>query len=117
MVDRWGRPRFDDEPIPPVTFPKILDLAQYPNVYIKVSGEYAFSKEPYPYGDLRTIVEHVHQVYGPKRMMWCSDFPWIAEEPGYRQLVELMHHHLPSIPRHEMDMIMGGNALKIWFQR
>lgn len=114
-VDRWGRPRFDDEPIPPATYPEILGLATYPNVYIKVSGEDAFSKEPYPYEDMRPMVEQVYRAYGPERMMWCSDFPWIVEEPGYGPLAELMDHHLPGLPRYERDMILGGTALGIWF--
>ena len=117
VSDRWGRPRFDDEPIPPPTYPQILDLAQYPNVYIKVSGEYAFSKEPYPYTDMKPMVEQVYRAYGPERMMWCTDFPWIVEEPGYGNLVALLDRHLPTLPEQEKAMIMGGTALKIWFKQ
>jgi predicted TIM-barrel fold metal-dependent hydrolase len=115
--DRWGRPRFEDEPLPPLTYPQILDLARYPNVYVKVSGEYAFSKMPYPYEDMVPLVERIYEAYGPERMMWCSDFPWIVERPGYQRLVDLIDHHLPSIPKQERERIMGGNALRIWFKR
>jgi len=117
VPDRRGRPRFEDEPIPPSTHPRILDLAKYPNVYVKVSGEYAFSKVAYPHGDIKPMVEQIYEAYGAERMMWCTDFPWIVEVPGYRKLVELIDHHLPSISRNAKDMIMGGNALKIWFKR
>ncbi len=117
VPDRWGRPRFDDEPLPTSTFPKILELAQYPNVYIKVSGEYAFSKEPYPYADMKPMVEQVYQAYGADRMMWCTDAPWIFEEPGYAELVGIIDHHLPALSSEEKEMIMGGTALKIWFKR
>lgn len=116
-VDRWQRPRFDDEPIPPVGYAQILELAQYPNVYIKISGEYAFSKQPYPYADMRSMVEQVYRAYGAERLMWCSDFPWIVEEPGYGRLATLIDHHLPLLSRQEREQIMGGNALKIWFRR
>jgi predicted TIM-barrel fold metal-dependent hydrolase len=115
--DRWGRPRFDDESIPPPTYPRILDLARYPNVHVKVSGEYAFSKEPYPYRDARPMVEQIYGAYGAERMMWCSDFPWIIEEPGYRKLVALLDHHLPHLAEGEKALIAGGNALAVWFGR
>jgi predicted TIM-barrel fold metal-dependent hydrolase len=115
--DRWGRPRFDEEPIPPPMYPRILDLARYPNVYVKVSGEYAFSKEPYPYADMRPMVERIYHVYGAERMMWCSDFPWIVEEPGYRRLVALLDRHLPHLTEGEKAQIAGGNALEVWFGR
>ena len=116
-VDRWGRPRFDDEPLPPATYPRILDMARFPNVYIKVSGEYAFSKKPWPYEDMKSMVEQIYQAYGPDRMMWCTDSPWILEEPGYQKLVDLPDLHLPSISKSEKDKIMGGTALKIWFKK
>ena len=116
-VDRWGRPRFDDEPLPPATYPRILDMARFPNVYIKVSGEYAFSKKPWPYEDMKPMVEQIYQAYGPDRMMWCTDSPWILEEPGYQKLVDLPDLHLPSISKSEKDKIMGGTALKIWFKK
>lgn len=117
VPDRWRRPRFDDEPIPPANYPQIVDLAKYPNVYIKVSGEYAFSKIPCPYEDMKPMVNQIYQVYGPERMMWGTDFPWIAEKPSYQRLVGQIDHHLPTIPKHEKEMIMGGNALKIWFKK
>ena len=115
-VDRWGRPRFDDEPLPPATYPQILALARFPNLCVKVSGEYAFSKVPYPYGDMQSMVAQVYQAYGPERMMWCSDFPWIVEEPGYGRLANLLDHHLPGLTATEREAIMGGNAMRVWFK-
>jgi L-fuconolactonase len=115
VPDRWGRPRFDEEPIPPPAYPRVLDLARYPNVYVKVSGEYAFSREAYPYRDLRPLVEQVYRAYGAGRMMWGTDFPWIREEPGYRRQVALLDHHLPLLSAGEKARIMGGNALEVWF--
>ena len=114
-VDRWGRPWFPDEPTPPPTHARVLELAQYPNVYVKVSGEYAFSKRPYPYEDMTPVVEQVYRAYGPERMMWCTDFPWIVEEPGYEKLADLLDIHLPALTPSERELIMGGNALEVWF--
>lgn len=115
--DRWGRPRFEKEPIPPRTYAQVLGLAHYPKVYVKVSGEYAFSKQSYPYRDIQPLVEQVYRAYGPERMMWCTDFPWIVQMPGYRRLVALIDHHLPTLSTSEKEAIMGGNALKMWFKK
>jgi predicted TIM-barrel fold metal-dependent hydrolase len=117
FVDRWGRPRSDDEPLPPAAFPRILAMARFPNVYIKVSGEYAVSKGPWPYADMKPMVEQIYRAYGPERMMWCTDSPWILEEPGYQKLVDLLDGHLPSLSQEEKDQIMGGTALGIWFKK
>ena len=115
VPDRWRRPRFDDEVLPPANYPQVMELAKFPNIHIKVSGEYAFSKEPYPYGDMKPMVEQVYRIFGAGRMMWCSDFPWIVEEPGYGKLAVLLDVHLPELSAEEKGMIMGGNGLKVWF--
>lgn len=117
FVDRWGRPRQDDEPIPPREYARILALARYPRVYVKVSGEYAVSRLPWPYADLRPMVEQVYRAFGAARLMWCTDAPWILEEPGYQKLVDLLDRHLPDLAREERDRIMGGTALDLWFRR
>ena len=116
-TDRWGRPRFDLEPLPPVTYPRMLNLARFSNVYVKISGEYAFSKVPWPYEDMRPMVQQVFEAFGPDRMMWCSDSPWILEEPGYQKVVNLIDVHLPNLSKTDKDLIMGGTALKIWFKK
>ncbi|HJP31054.1 MAG TPA: amidohydrolase family protein [Candidatus Latescibacteria bacterium] len=117
VPDAWVRPRFEQEPLPPATYEQILGLARYDNVHVKVSGEYAFSKAAYPYADMKPMVERVYETFGPERMMWCTDFPWIVAEPGYGRLAQMIDHHLPGIPTREREMMMGGNALGIWFRR
>ena len=85
--------------------------------YRKVSGEYAVSRMPWPYADTRPLVEQIYRTYGPRRMMWCTDSPWILPEPGYQKLVDLLDFHLPALSPEERDQIMGGTALGIWFRR
>jgi predicted TIM-barrel fold metal-dependent hydrolase len=115
VADRWGRPRFDNQPIPPPDYECILSLARYPNVYVKISGEYAFSGAHFPFDDLRPLAERLYRSFGADRLMWGSDFPWILENPGYGRLAELIDRHLPSIGAGERDKIMGGNAAGVWF--
>jgi len=115
VVDHWVRPHFDDEPIPPATYQEVMALSRYPNVYVKLSGEYAFSRMPYPFSDMRPMVEQAYRAFGADRLMWCSDFPWVCEEPGYARLAGLIDHHLPLVSREEKALMMGGNALRVWF--
>lgn len=114
-VDDRGRPWFD-EPMPPPDYPAVLALARYPNVYVKLSGEYAFSRQPYPYGDLQPVVRRVYEAFGPGRMMWATDFPWIVPDPGYGRLAGLVDRHLPDRPEGERDLICGGTAMQVWFR-
>ena len=108
-VDEHGRPRFGVA-LPPSSLDTVVGLARHPNVYVHMSGQYAFSQSPYPYSDLRPVVEHVYRSFGAGRMMWASDYPWIERVPGYVEILELVDHQLPAITVDERLAIRGGTA-------
>jgi L-fuconolactonase len=111
--DEYGRPRIPTE-LPPPTLPTVLDLARHANVHVMVSGQYAFSKEPYPYPDLTEVIRAVYEAYGADRLLWASDYPWIAEEPGYEAQLQLVDHYLPDLTSQERAAIMGGTAARLF---
>jgi predicted TIM-barrel fold metal-dependent hydrolase len=108
-VDDHGRPRFDVS-LPPDSLETVLSLARHPNVFVHMSGQYAFTQTPYPYLDLVPVVDRVHLAFGAQRMMWASDYPWIDSEPGYSEMLALVDHHLPEIDPDERRAIRGGTA-------
>jgi predicted TIM-barrel fold metal-dependent hydrolase len=112
-VDEHGRPSFDVS-LPPDSLETIVGLARHPNVYVKMSGQYAFTHQPYPYLDLLPVVERVYQAFGAERMMWASDYPWISPEPGYSEMLALVDHHLPGINADERLAIRGGTAARLF---
>jgi L-fuconolactonase len=111
-VDEHGRPHIPTE-LPPPTLPAVLGLARFANVHVMVSGQYAFSREPYPHRDLEPVVRAVYRAYGADRLLWASDFPWILEEPGYSAQLALVDELLPDISPSERAAILGGTALKL----
>lgn len=108
-VDEHGRPHFDVA-LPPKSLETVARLARHPNVYVHMSGQYAFTRTAYPYADLRPVVERVYRAFGADRMMWASDYPWIGPEPGYAETLALVDHHLPEITAAERLAIRGGTA-------
>ena len=112
-VDDLGRPRIITE-IPPPTLDEILRLSRHENVYVKLSGDYACSHEPYPYPDMKPIYRDLYRAFGAERLMWATDFPWIIDEPGYERLLRLLDFHLPDLKPWEKSAIMGENAMRIW---
>ena len=77
-------------------------LNRYENVYVHLSGQYAFSNEDWPYKDLKgwlapgTFLRR----FGARRLMWATDFPWIAELE-------------PDLPASDLAEIMGGTAKRV----
>lgn len=85
-------------------------LARYENVTVHLSGQYAFSKEAYPYQNLAGWHGNLLNDFGAKRLMWATDFPWILKEPGYGKLTTIIDKLLPNLAKSEFEDIMGGNA-------
>ncbi len=85
-------------------------LARFENVTVHLSGQYAFSKEGFPYQDLAGWHRNLFNDFGPKRLMWATDFPWILEDPGYDKLTTIIEKLLPNLSEPELADIMGGNA-------
>ncbi|MDA0660601.1 MAG: amidohydrolase family protein [Planctomycetota bacterium] len=121
--------RFPDVPIvidhlahPDVTlgvgsaeFRRLLDLAAFPNIWLKSSGFYHFSRQRFPYGDCHEFIRAVVDRFGAQRMMWGSDFPHVLLSCGYRRALELPEAALPSLTDSDRYAVMAGNALRLYW--
>ena len=118
-TDGKGRPRIEFSQFPPLTRYSTMGLHQYGNANVLLSGQYAFSNEEWPYRDLTEWHERLHvpktrlQGFGAGRLMWGSDFPWIAEDPGYDRMARVVGELLPELSEEELSGIMGGTAKRL----
>mgnify|MGYP001180018041 FL=1 len=112
-IDQHARPHFDVQ-IPPPTLDLLERVGERPNTYVHLSGQYAFSHEPYPYSDMAQVTQRLYKIFGPERMLWASDFPWILELPGYEEQLKLVEILLPDKTQKEIDLIKGRNAERLF---
>jgi L-fuconolactonase len=85
-----------------------LEGEDVPNLLVKVSGYYYGHARPwdYPYRDRARIVRTFFEKWGPRRMVWGSDFPGVLAHMSYRQSLEVLREHGPS-PDSERDRVLG----------
>jgi predicted TIM-barrel fold metal-dependent hydrolase len=112
-VDHLGRPRFDD-PFPPGSLDPVLRLADHAPVRVMLSGQYALSTEAPPYRDLDPVVRALADAFGPRRLLWASDYPWTRDVPGYGALLGLAGQALPGLSPEDLAAIHGGTALELF---
>lgn len=112
VLDHMGKPSPEGGPSP--AFRKLLHLARCGNVYVKLSGHYALSTEPYPYRDTFSLMQAVYEHFGPQRMMWGSDFPYILGHCGYAKSLELIQSELPFLTDEDKEWVLGRTALSLW---
>lgn len=111
--DEFGRPRIRTV-LPPPTLANVRRLADHAGVHAHFSGQYAFSREDYPHLDLRSTVDALVGALGADRLLWASDYPWIAEHPGYREQLELPRVLMPGLSEQDYAAVMGGNAARLF---
>ncbi|HUC15715.1 MAG TPA: amidohydrolase family protein [Acidimicrobiales bacterium] len=108
-IDEHGRPRFDEQ-LPPRHLALTCSLARHAGVHVLFSGHYAFSDVGYPYADLDGVVAALLDAYGPERLLFGSDFPWIRSEPGYAETVALVARQLGGLSADQRAAVLGTNA-------
>ena len=75
LIDHLAEPHMGDA----VEFADVLELARFPNVYMKLSGLGHFSKNAPLYEDARPFTRRVIEAFGPARMVWGSGTPEIVD--------------------------------------
>ena len=84
-----------------VQFADVLELAQYPNVYMKLSGLNHFATdEPY-YESALAFTSRVIREFGPERMVWGSGSPKIVDA------------HMASYSAADRAKVKGGNIQQL----
>ena len=53
------------------------------------------------------------QGFGADHLLWATDFPWIAEDPGYDKMVQIVDELLPGLDADERQEIMGETARRL----
>jgi predicted TIM-barrel fold metal-dependent hydrolase len=98
---------------------KLLALAKYPNVYVKVSELMILSpSKKYPYRDTYPLVKKVYESFGADRLLWGTGFPGAtreqADRPSLKQELALIQKEIPFFSAKDRSKILGENAMKLW---
>jgi predicted TIM-barrel fold metal-dependent hydrolase len=98
---------------------KLLALARYPRVWVKVSELTSISKSgKYPFVDTYPWVRRVYEAFGPDRLLWGTGYPGAARlrygRPTLERELLLVREKLPFLSREDREKILGGNAARLW---
>jgi L-fuconolactonase len=85
------------------------------NLIVKVSGYYYGTARPldYPFTDRLEIVRAFYETWGPRRMVWASDFPNSAPHITYGQSLEVLREHAGFIDPVDLPLVLGGTLRAI----
>lgn len=93
---------------------KLLALARFPRVFVKLSHLWSLSREEYPYRDTYDQVKRLYDAFGPQRLMWGTDWPAIDAFCGYGRALELYRDEIKFFNDDDRRWILGKTALRLW---
>jgi L-fuconolactonase len=91
----------------------IAALTGFSNVTCKLSGLVAEAGDAWRPDDLRPYIEHLLETFGPRRLLWGSDWPVVNLAADYSRWFDLADA-LTHLAGAERAALFGGNAVRIY---
>ena len=116
VLDHLGLRQPFEPPPPEIPFgdlPRVLSLADYDNVAIKITGACTLSHEPYPYPDIWEPLKRIFDAFGIDRCLWGTDWTRAVNLLTYAEGVDAFRH-ASVLSATERDALMGGNIARIY---
>jgi L-fuconolactonase len=92
----------------------IAALARLPQVHCKLSGLVTEAGEGWDVERLRPYTGHILEAFGPRRVMWGSDWPVLHLAADYAQWISASEALLAGLDDSARDNIFGLNAMRFY---
>ena len=116
VIDHLGLVQPNEPPPlaePWADLPKLLALAAYPNVRVKISGACTLSREAFPYNDIWDPVLRIIDAFGLDRCMWGTDWTRTSGMLTYEQGVAPFRN-TTRLSDSDKAKLMGGTLEKVY---
>jgi predicted TIM-barrel fold metal-dependent hydrolase len=116
IIDHLGLQQPFEPPAPADAFanlPQVLELAQYDNVAIKITGACTLSQQGYPYDDIWEPLGRIFDAFGINRCIWGTDWTRAIKLLTYTQGVEPFRL-TDRLSDDERAQLMGGSLSRIY---
>lgn len=116
IIDHIGMPQTYVPPPPDNPWgamPKLLALARYPNVSVKVSGGGTLARKPFPYEDIWDPIRRIIDTFGIDRCMWGTDWTRTISFLTYAQATDAFRV-TDRLSDSDRAALMGGTLEKIY---
>jgi len=109
ILDHMGRQKgMKDEKLGSGLSPTI-ELAKYPNVFVKLTSTQSCSTEDYPYRNIHPHLKRLIEAFGPRRCFWGTDLSAMLGRTKctYRQAVTMFTEEMDFLSKEDLEFVMG----------
>ncbi|MEQ1615868.1 MAG: amidohydrolase family protein, partial [Hyphomicrobiaceae bacterium] len=116
IVDHLGIVQPHEPPVPAepwADLAKVLTVAQFPNVAIKITGACTLSREVYPYNDIWDPVCRMIDTFGIERCLWGTDWTRAVAFLTHKQGVDAFRD-TKRLSDSDKVKLMGANTARFY---
>jgi L-fuconolactonase len=116
VIDHMGLKQPYEPPVPDDALddlPKVLELAKYDNIALKISGLCTLSREAYPFDDIWEPLARAIDAFGIERCMWGTDWTRALSMVGYKASVDAFRL-TERLSASDRAAFLGGTLQKIY---
>ncbi len=114
VLDHIAKPRIREGKLAPWDA-DMQQLAQYPNVFCKLSGMVTEAGwNQWRDEDFRPYLEIALKSFGPERLMIGSDWPVCTVSGDYVSTMRIVMDHIQALSATEQAAILGDNCLRFY---
>ena len=92
----------------------LIALKRYPKVFVKVSHTWTLSKQPYPYPDAQAQVKRLYDAFGPKQLMWGTDWPLVEDRCGYAKALAMVRDEMKFLNDEDKSWMLSKTVERVW---
>ncbi|HSZ59698.1 MAG TPA: amidohydrolase family protein [Tepidisphaeraceae bacterium] len=114
ILDHIAKPRIKENVVSPWRA-NLAELARRPNVHCKLSGLVTEADHrSWTEAQLRPYLDAALEAFGPRRLMFGSDWPVCLLACGYRRWYEIVRQFASSLSSSERARLLGGTAVEAY---
>ena len=116
VIDHMGLKQPYEPPVPADAFddlPKVLGLAQFGNVTLKISGLCTLSSQGYPCDDIWDPFARAIDAFGIDRCLWGTDWTRALSMIGYKESVDVFRK-TGRLSESDRAAFLGGTLQKLY---
>ena len=99
----------------PQELEKLIAFKRFPTVFVKVSHAWQISKQPYPFADAQEYVKRLHAAFGPKQLMWGTDWPIVEQHhTTYAQALTLVKNDMKFLNDEDKSWMLSKTIERVW---
>jgi len=98
----------------PAELEKLIALERYPNLFVKISHTWSISRQPYPWLDAQQYVHRLYDSFGPRRLMWATDWPIVEGWSTYARALSVVRDEMKFLNDDDRSWILSKTPQRVW---